>query len=307
MIQMKIEYNCTQKMTIEEFADAHQLIMEVGTNECRPPLYKLRFHARLKGVDIADGGILIGAYGRGDTGEEAIDDYTRQISGKDVVMYPFDPDRRCVIKVPTLSKATEPMSAIISRLEHTNAKLVDENDHLRDALHTEGSFTDGVVDDNEALNAEIVELDCALECTKELLRTVNKRVGKRNELVDKLKTEITALKNQRRDLTAVVAESELVTESKSRQERIVKNWQAHEHNLLNVIEYHANRCNRYVQTNQSLREENDTLKAEIVNLRAQLDAHKRFVSVCKTTSENRKYVVESLRRAICEFETMENY
>lgn len=49
--------------------------------------------------EIKDGSFLVGEYGRGQTVEEACEDYVRQISGKTLVFYAYTDRRTDVIFV----------------------------------------------------------------------------------------------------------------------------------------------------------------------------------------------------------------
>lgn len=51
----------------------------------------------LQDTEIKDGMFLVGEYGRGQTFEEACEDYIRQISGKTIVLHAYTNSRKEVI------------------------------------------------------------------------------------------------------------------------------------------------------------------------------------------------------------------
>lgn len=95
---MKIERNLLTRMTIEEFAEKHDLTMSVY--ERTGPILP-RFYAYFRGAEVKEGDILIGISGDGDSEEEAIKDYAKQISTRRLVLGAYTPERR-EIDVPKL-------------------------------------------------------------------------------------------------------------------------------------------------------------------------------------------------------------
>jgi hypothetical protein len=97
---MKIKYYYTEKVTIQEFAEKHDLTMIVAERKEKTPT---RFYAGFEDCDIVERNLLISVHGNGDTENEAIRDYVRQISGK-IIMYNRWDERanRKEIIVPTL-------------------------------------------------------------------------------------------------------------------------------------------------------------------------------------------------------------
>ena len=90
---MKIALQSIQTGTLEEFADAHGLQMKVV--ERRLPVGDpCRFYAKLEGVEEKQGNFLASIYGNGPTPEEAIRDYAKQISMKQLVHTAMSDDRR---------------------------------------------------------------------------------------------------------------------------------------------------------------------------------------------------------------------
>lgn len=97
---MKIERHFKDRMTIEEFAEKHDLIMEVYE---RDKGIATPFYARFKGAEIKDDGMLRSAHGNGYTEEEAINDYASEISEKVLVFGAYITNRK-EIRVPILIK-----------------------------------------------------------------------------------------------------------------------------------------------------------------------------------------------------------
>lgn len=97
---MKIIYSYVvpeEEMTLEEFADKHNLTMYVyeRKNKNLP-----RFYARFD-AEVSEGRFLKSVFGEGDTPEEAIVDYIPQISQKLLVLNAYSRSRK-EIKVPKL-------------------------------------------------------------------------------------------------------------------------------------------------------------------------------------------------------------
>lgn len=101
---MKIVRGLVPVMTIEDFAEANRLTMEV--RERKVPLGSPnRFYARFASSETkeyAGDGILSGTYGSGATEAEAIADYAKEISLKLLVLDAWKPTRR-EIEVPRLT------------------------------------------------------------------------------------------------------------------------------------------------------------------------------------------------------------
>lgn len=97
--KMKIERDLLVRCTIEQFAEEHDLIMEV--HERHPNSDPTRFYARFKDAELSDGIVLSGVYGDGATEEEAIRAYARRISRGFLVIGAFTEGRRD-IRVPVL-------------------------------------------------------------------------------------------------------------------------------------------------------------------------------------------------------------
>lgn len=87
---MEIEFKRAKRMRIEEFADKHDLKMEIGERQqylCGND--EMRFWARFKGVEAKDyesSCILSGEHGNGRTPEAAINNYATKITGKLLVV-----------------------------------------------------------------------------------------------------------------------------------------------------------------------------------------------------------------------------
>lgn len=86
--------------TIQEFADAHGLVMEV--RERRKPIGdNSRYYAMFKDAEVSEPGVLVGAHGNGASPGEAIADYADRISLKRLVIGAYGEARR-ELDVPRL-------------------------------------------------------------------------------------------------------------------------------------------------------------------------------------------------------------
>jgi hypothetical protein len=100
---VEIERDFIKEMSIQDFADAHDLVMQVIERDDRhfPIGNPSHFLAHFKGVEIGGGGLLRGVYGNGATEEEAIRAYAPEISLKNIVVDAMSSKRR-EIRVPRL-------------------------------------------------------------------------------------------------------------------------------------------------------------------------------------------------------------
>lgn len=97
---MKIKREVIPEMTIEEFADANNLVMRV--NERRVPTTDPnRYYAYFEGCEVMESGFLISESGNGMTENDAINDYAKRISLKRIAFHAYGPDR-LEINVPRL-------------------------------------------------------------------------------------------------------------------------------------------------------------------------------------------------------------
>lgn len=89
---MKINRNTLKRPTLEEFADKHDLTLEIGE---RPKEYGLpRYFAYLKDVYLDEGCVVVGTSGNGDDEQSAVQDYVKRLNGQLLTIRPFDPSRR---------------------------------------------------------------------------------------------------------------------------------------------------------------------------------------------------------------------
>lgn len=98
---MQIETDYIAKMTIEEFAEKHNLTMQITERNAKEN-DPARYYARFKRSDIKGDGVLIGSYGDGATPEDAIRDYARTINLKTLVI-DGNTDTHREIKVPRIA------------------------------------------------------------------------------------------------------------------------------------------------------------------------------------------------------------
>ncbi len=103
---MKIERKMADRMTIEEFANAHGLTMEIVERGAfaRKHTPVDRFYARFKDAEVQEGSVLIGVTGNGNSEYEAIYNYAEKIEGKMLVIDAFGSNRK-EIMVPFLDGA----------------------------------------------------------------------------------------------------------------------------------------------------------------------------------------------------------
>jgi hypothetical protein len=102
---MHIEFHLVERTTIEEFADKHNLVMEI--HERTPSDMGNRwsdssqYYAHFKDCEVKDGSCLIGAFGNGTEPNIAIQNYAWEISNKMIVIDAGTENRR-VLRVPYL-------------------------------------------------------------------------------------------------------------------------------------------------------------------------------------------------------------
>ena len=104
---MKIERQKQPRMTINEFADRHDLTMVVVERPIRHRDGLKDLYCHFKSAEVKDGGLLRGASGNGNSEDEAISDYARQISEQLLVIDAMTQERREIF-VPVLVEDDEP-------------------------------------------------------------------------------------------------------------------------------------------------------------------------------------------------------
>lgn len=97
---MKIEKEEIEQMTLEQFADKHNLIMVVKERETESHS-NMRYCAYFKNTEIKEGIFLKGEYGNGHTPEAAIGEYKHKICFRLLVVNAMSKDRK-EIKIPRL-------------------------------------------------------------------------------------------------------------------------------------------------------------------------------------------------------------
>lgn len=120
---MQIKRNLVPEMPVEQFAVTYGLTMVV--NERRMDRWQrcngLKcFTACFESAEVAEGGMLRGVYGEGETEAEAIADYCDQINGERLVLNAFRSERR-EIAVPRLLAPATSMDARILKAEGSQA------------------------------------------------------------------------------------------------------------------------------------------------------------------------------------------
>jgi hypothetical protein len=98
---MQIERQFIKELTLDQFADVYDLVLEVIERPSDHVYNGYRFHARFKGVEVMDRGLLISEYGSGPTEQEAIDNYRKKLTEKLIVYGAYTPVRQEIL-VPRL-------------------------------------------------------------------------------------------------------------------------------------------------------------------------------------------------------------
>lgn len=98
---MKVKVIRLEKMTIDEFADKHELVMTVRERGGLDT--SARFYASFEDTEVKqDGGFLLSTFGDGSSPDEAINNYSLKISGETLVIDANTPNRK-EIPVPSLT------------------------------------------------------------------------------------------------------------------------------------------------------------------------------------------------------------
>ena len=102
---MKIERELVPRMMLAQFADQYGLIMEIHERETEYGRHE-RYFCYFKRAEVKDGSILCSTAGDGDTEDEAMADYARNVSCKLLVINAYGKDRREIL-TPILNHVTE--------------------------------------------------------------------------------------------------------------------------------------------------------------------------------------------------------
>ena len=102
-----MEFNIERipKMTIEEFADKHDLTMTVRERPTASTVDN-RFYASFDSVELKGDGVLVSSFGNGATPEEAINNYATEIHLQVLVVDAMKPSRREIAKT-RIKEATD--------------------------------------------------------------------------------------------------------------------------------------------------------------------------------------------------------
>lgn len=98
---MQIRMNPVARMTLQEFAEQHNLVMEINERNPNEHPNLLRYYASFECCEVKGDGVLIGEFGDGKTPEDAMEDYTKRISNKVLVFFIPGKDR-FELKAPIL-------------------------------------------------------------------------------------------------------------------------------------------------------------------------------------------------------------
>lgn len=94
---MKVIINNLERVELEEFANKHNLVMQVSERDMAgQALGMSKYTAKFKGVEVKSGATLEGVYGKGMTPEDAIKDYCSEISGEWIVVNAYGNDRKLI-------------------------------------------------------------------------------------------------------------------------------------------------------------------------------------------------------------------
>lgn len=99
---MKTVINRVPEMSLAEFADQHDLTLEIS--ERRHPGLP-RYYAAFQRCEVMEDHCLVGVHGNGQTPEDATADYALRISLTRIAVNAYREDRR-EIEVPRLKEAT---------------------------------------------------------------------------------------------------------------------------------------------------------------------------------------------------------
>lgn len=93
---MEIEFHPLPAPTIEEFAEKHELVMQILERQHG------EYYANFKNSEVLNGSMLSSIYGTGFTQSAAMQDYAKLIAGKLLVVNAYTP-RRQELRVPYFS------------------------------------------------------------------------------------------------------------------------------------------------------------------------------------------------------------
>lgn len=99
---MRIETYYREQITLSDFADKHNLILEIHERLPQNMRGGDRFFAFFSHCEVKENNCLISVHGNGSTPDKAIFDYTTEISGKLLVVRART-EERCEIKTPLLT------------------------------------------------------------------------------------------------------------------------------------------------------------------------------------------------------------
>lgn len=100
---MQIKMNSISRLSVQEFADQHQLTMEIHERSKREFPMLERYYAFFEACEVKEGSVLVGVFGNGETPEDAMKDYAEKISEKRLVFFAGDERRlRFELQAPIL-------------------------------------------------------------------------------------------------------------------------------------------------------------------------------------------------------------
>lgn len=100
---MKIEIHPQETMTLEEFSKKHDLTMAVYERDLSVAHNLKKYFCYFKHVEIKEGPILKSPSGNGNTINEAIEDYCKELSKKNIVIHATDSKHRTLLTTPIIT------------------------------------------------------------------------------------------------------------------------------------------------------------------------------------------------------------
>lgn len=91
------------QLTLEQFADIFDLVLEVRRRNSKDSAESERWYAEFADCEVLKEPMLISGFGNGRTPEQAIREYARRISGTKLVKHAHIKESRVEFNVPHLS------------------------------------------------------------------------------------------------------------------------------------------------------------------------------------------------------------
>lgn len=161
---MNVDIKVVKSGTIEEFAEAHHMTMDVIEREL-PEGSPMRYYAKFARCEVKNRGCLEGRFGNGSTPEEAIKSYATEISMQDLVFNAYTENRK---EIKCWRLTGEPDKIIPKPVCLTQFASKDFGSFKDMAEYYESLK---YVDDN-------LTIEDVIKDTQHLIRTIQKRFSK---------------------------------------------------------------------------------------------------------------------------------